>query len=317
MWMIKQKDVSRRKFSQGLAGLLLCVVASIVSFVVCADVVKGRVCLIPFPSIEEFAQAYDTAKSADIKQVASELVTAKFNAKGVVDVANIAVVELQSLPEFKVLKKTTVGDKAEYIMQIGKGGPDCRVFCRYEYGGNVFSGSSHIEWNESEKAFCQDIVLRGDYVSVAGRCMCANGVPLSNAVVEVVLVTTPVEQEERFYKTHIARSDKNGCWRVDGVNKPSFLRLLSYVCNTNVARHYDSSVPPYRISVGAYPKYGDYKITGCASVANVSASDRVAVERIKAAIKRKTGKDIQCPAPLTDFPVSTNNVIYVPDIVLK
>ena len=112
-------------------NLLSCAIASIVSFVVCADVVKGRVCLIPFPSIEEFAQAYDMAKSADIRQVASELVTAKFNAKGVVDVANMAV------------------------------------------------------------------------------------------------------------------------------------------------------------------------------------------ERIKAAIKRKTGKDIQCPAPLTDFPVSTNNVIYVPDVVLR
>lgn len=33
-------------------NLLSCAIASIVSVVVCADVVKGRVCLIPFPSIE-------------------------------------------------------------------------------------------------------------------------------------------------------------------------------------------------------------------------------------------------------------------------
>ena len=56
---------------------------------------------------------------------------------------------------------------------------------------------------------------------------------------------------------------------------------------------------------------------GGVRVPNVSARDRAAAERIFAAYKRKTGKDWPRPAPMTDFPVSTNNVIYVPDIVLK
>jgi hypothetical protein len=35
------------------------------------------------------------------------------------------------------------------------------------------------------------------------------------------------------------------------------------------------------------------------------------------AYKRKTGVDLPKNAPLADFPISTNNVIYVPDIILK
>ena len=56
---------------------------------------------------------------------------------------------------------------------------------------------------------------------------------------------------------------------------------------------------------------------GSVEVPNVTARDRAAAERIFAAYKRKTGKDWPRPAPMTDFPVSTDNVIYVPDIVLK
>ena len=77
-------------------------------------------------------------------------------------------------------------------------------------------------------------------------------------------------------------------------------------------------MPPYGIQVGAvvWGRKG-IEAAGGVTIPNVTARDRAAAERIFAAYKRKTGKEWPCPAPMTDFPVSTNNVIYVPDIVLK
>ncbi|MBE6397368.1 MAG: hypothetical protein E7046_10220 [Lentisphaerae bacterium] len=81
---------------------------------------------------------------------------------------------------------------------------------------------------------------------------------------------------------------------------------------------FDSSCPPYEISVGACAgSFSAQEPKANVVVPNVSAEARIAVEKVFAAYKRKTGKDWPRPAPMTDFPVSTNNVIYVPDIVLK
>ena len=52
-------------------------------------------------------------------------------------------------------------------------------------------------------------------------------------------------------------------------------------------------------------------------IPNINASERKAVEKFNEAFERKKGTRLERGAPLTTFPVSTNNVIYIPDIVLK
>ena len=235
---------------------------------------------------------------------------------GVYCVANLAEVELQSLPGFKVIRKVKVNDKGEFVTKIKDEDPDCRVFSRCKIGEKILLGTAYIEWNKFENAYSQSVMLSDDYTTVVGRCVDTNGLPVVDARVDVDVVTTPTEVDGKSYKTQVGRTDKDGRWIVEGVDKPAFGLMLMRLSNTNVVNREDSRVPPYGIKINAY-RIPKFKVCGSDSVPNVTARDRAAAERIFAAYKRKTGKEWPRPAPMTDFPVSTNNVIYVPDIVLK
>jgi len=297
----------------------------VVVWTACAmEKVKGRVQLFTSPSPVEFADYYETSSELWIRQAMHGL-RMRQRDEGIADgITPInAVVELQEIPSFKVIAKTKVEPDGRYYIETKGTGLPCRLYCRTaskEFGEKkVFVAVAAVnKWVERERAYVQDLVLRRDSVSVVGRCIDTNGLPVINAAVDVSLITTPIETSEIFHSSQIARTDENGCWRVDGVDAPVFDRLISYVCNTNVISIFDSSCPPYEISVGACAgSFSAQEPKANVVVPNVSAEARIAVEKVFAAYKRKTGKDWPRPAPMTDFPVSTNNVIYVPDIVLK
>ena len=300
--------------------LLFCALLAMgLSEIIADDVVKGKVGFSLYPTIEDIADAYEKSETDDLRCVAADLVSSRNVERKKYSLANAAEVELQALPGFKVLRKVKVNDKGEYITKIKDDDPDCRVFCRYEIGKRMLTGATYIEWDKFENCYCQHMQLRNDYVSVTGHCIDTNGMPVVNARIYVRLVRTPVEQEEsRLNKSYYGRTDEKGVWRVDGIESPSFDRMLLRICNTNVINRYDSTTPPYGVHVGAHVESEKgVESAGSVEVPNVTARDRAAAERIFAAYKRKTGKDWPRPAPMTDFPVSTNNVIYVPDIVLK
>lgn len=300
--------------------LMFCVVLFMVATVVNADeAVKGMIGFSLYPTIEDIAAAYEKSEMDDLRCVVADLVSSRNVERKKYSLANAAEVELQALPGFKVLRKVKVNDKGEYITKIKDDDPDCRVFCRYEIGKRTLTGAAYIEWNKFENCYCQHMQLRNDYVSVTGHCIDTNGMPVVNARIYVRLVRTPVEQEEsRLNRSYYGRTDENGFWRVDGIESPTYDRMLACICNTNVINRYDSATPPYGIHVGALVESEKgVEAAGSVGVPNITARDRAAAERIFAAYKRKTGKEWPRPAPMTDFPVSTNNVIYVPDIVLK
>jgi len=298
---------------------LFSVAMAIAAASACAEAVKGVVGVSLYPSIEDVALAYERSAERDLRKVSFELAESQAEASKKIIIDGKSVVELQTLPGFKTLRKAVVGKNGEYVTEIKDEDPDCRVFCRYEAGGKTLTASAHVEWDNFKNCYFQLLRLRDDYVTVTGRCVDTNGNPVVNAVVQVGLVRTPVEQGESWYnKKEFGRTDTNGVWRVDGVETPPSDRALMRICNTNVVDRYDSTVPPYGIHVSAFlESTKGIEAAGGVRVPNVSARDRAAAERIFAAYKRKTGKDWPRPAPMTDFPVSTNNVIYVPDIVLK
>ena len=297
--------------------LLFCAILSMFVTVMRADdVVKGKVGFSLYPTIEEIADAYENSGADDWRNIAESLVNSRNLERNKYCVANLAEVELQSLPGFKVIRKVKVNDKGEFVTKIKDEDPDCRVFSRCKIGEKILLGTAYIEWNKFENAYSQSVMLSDDYTTVVGRCVDTNGLPVVDARVDVDVVTTPTEVDGKSYKTQVGRTDKDGRWIVEGVDKPAFGLMLMRLSNTNVVNCEDSRVPPYGIKINAY-RIPKFKVCGSDSVPNVTARDRAAAERIFAAYKRKTGKEWPRPAPMTDFPVSTNNVIYVPDIVLK
>lgn len=281
--------------------------------------VKGRVKLVTTPSPLEYAEAYEKTDDVDF---CAELESRQKSA-GIarVIVPFNAVVELQTIPDFKVIAKSKVDKNGLYCFNVKEDNRDWRVYCKCEleeFGRRIpFIATAHVKWDKRENAYVQNLWLRRDYVSVVGRCVDTNGVPVANAVISVGPTTT-VDEGRSPYDDQIARSDSRGYWRVDGVITPSLNHLMILMGNTKQTEEYDSGYIPYGINVGAKASYFAAKGTSdTIGLPNLSANARIATEKIFAAFKRKTGKDWPRPHPLMNFPVSTNNVIYVPDIVLK
>ena len=294
------------------------VAAAIFAATVCAETFKGAVSVSLYPSVEELAQAYAKSEDADWRKVAADLIASRGEVQKKTSIANKAVVELQTLSGFNTIRKVVVGDDGSFSIEHVDKDSDCRVFCVYEVDGKVLTAATHPVWEDGDICICRPMQLRDDHTSAIGRCVDTNGMPVANAIVRVDLVRTPVEVEESwFHRPKFGKSDLNGYWRVDEIGTPSFYDTLIRICNTNVVNMFDSKVPPYGIEVSAEAQSNKAAISGCVDVPNVTARQHAAAEQIFAVYKRKTGKDWPRPAPMTDFPVSTNNVIYVPDIVLK
>lgn len=314
--IMSSKYMNRSAF---MKNCMFCAVVIISMISANAETIKGSVGFSLCPTIEELAAAYDKSSEKSLLRVADDL----FRGRGTVPKnycsTNKVVVELQTVPGCKKLRTSTVGSDGNFAIEIPDEGPDCRLFCCREIAGTVLSGFASIDWAGVEEGFGQHVQLRADYNSAIGRCLGTDGAPISNAVVEIHYIRTPTEQENSYLnKIQYSRTDTKGYWRVDGIETPSFEQILKRITDTNVVDRYDSRMPPYGIQVSAIlESEKGIDAAGGIVVPNVTARDRAAAERIFAAYKRKTGKDWPRPAPMTDFPVSTNNVIYVPDIVLK
>ena len=289
------------------------------SSVTVAEVVKGRICIDSFPGTEECVEIYERSKTNSLIDVLIAIDKTRVDQKR--KIYSSAVVELQTLPDFQVVGRTKVSADGEYVINAKEDNRDWRVCCRCEIEDDgemyVFSGASHVVWNKKERAYVQKLWLLRETTSLVGRCLDKNGNSVVGAVVKVDMITSePTDTDEGQWPQQIARTDKDGCWRVDGLPTPTLNHQIAYLCNTNIIYRYDSARPPYRISIQVHPMYISEPI-GRASVANVTANSRKAAERFMLAYRRKTGVDIPKIAPLADLPISTNNVIYVPDMILK
>lgn len=300
--------------------LLSVAVGFIISLHSCAEViVKGSVRVNVLPTAAECAAAYEKSDEDNLLNVlieASGIFDSKMN-----DAIIGAEIELQTLPDFKVICRTKTDENGTYYMNVKDDAKDCRVYCRrkMDVSGEklLLCGASHVKWNKMQMAYVQDLKLLREGVSLVGRCVNKDGLPIAGCVVRVDMITTPTETDEGLWPQQIGRTDESGAWRVDGLPTPTFNRQVAYMCNTNVVARFDSQRPPYEIAVYAHTRVDTSRLEGRTSVANVSEESRKAVERFLAAYMRKTHNAIPKPAPLVEFPVSTNNVIYVPDIVLK
>lgn len=294
------------------------VVFALIATVAYAKTYTGSVSLSLYPSIEEFAKAYAESEEPDLEKTASELIASRIQASKGLNIANKAVIELQTVPGFKTIRKAVVVDNQSFKIEHMDDDPECRVFCRLEVKGNMLTATTFPMVEDAEHYYCRSMKLRNDHTSVIGRCVDTNGMPVINAMVRVDLVRTPVEVDEGWmHQPLIGRTDAKGHWRVDEIENPLFYDTISRICNTNIVNRPNSTVPPFGLAISACFEEGDSVVNGHVEVPNITARDRAAAERIFAAYKRKTGKDWPRIAPMTDFPASTNNVIYVPDLVLK
>lgn len=284
-----------------------------------AAVVKGTVSLIDYPTALECASLFDQLEAVNPLWATTRIAHLYVEKRH--ELPRNVEVELQTLPDFEVIGRAKVDANGRYRMDVKDDDRDWRVFCRcgIEDSGKMleYQAAARMAWNRREEAYVQNLELRRDYASVVGRCVDKDGMPIADAVVKITVIKADSGTSKGEWPGQVARTGKDGIWRADCIPAPRFDRLVTYVCNTNSIYYSALRAMPYGIQIYAHPSHGVFEPSGSASVANVSADGRRAVELAIAAVKRRTGRDSPRPAPLTNFPASTNNVIYVPDIVLK
>lgn len=235
--------------------------------------------------------------------------------------ASNVLVQIQTISDMKTVSSGRTDDKGRYSIQIKTSSTPLRAYAVAEIGQGSemlrFIGSRPVRPYDTNA----DIILRNTSVSLTGRCIKDDGDP---AVGMFVTVNQHLDAEApealKLYPEMRGVSDKNGYWRVDGLDSPNVCAVASHMCDTNLFRYTPNvnhlgSALRVTIRIGQeYFYHGDWLASS--SLPLVTETLRKTAERYLDAVSRKGGRIWERKAPMTIFPVSTNNVIYVGDIVL-
>lgn len=311
----RNRIMKARKLMGTVASLLVAVNAS-------GDVVKGWVRLEATPSIAEVAEEYATT-GARIPELAARQIMERQNAQGIkyMTIPVGATVEIQTLPDFKVVGRGKVDQDGNYSVVMPGKDSLWRAYSkvvREEFGRPVlYVGVSRTYKRRNAAYYEANITMMRSYASAMGRCVQKDGTPAQGVFVYVHPITSGETEEEcRLCPTQLAVTDTLGRWRVDGLASPPIIPLMSYICYTNIVDNWQVSHYPLQLGIYARRKpFGSYDAERV--VPNVTDENHRAVEKTIAATERKSGKKMKRLNPMTNFPVSTNNVIYVPDLVLQ
>ncbi len=165
---------------------------------VSAVVVKGTVSLADCPTAQECASLFERPEASNPLWAITKM--ARLCGERRHDLPRNVEVELQTLPDFKVICRAKADANGRYRMEVKNDDRDWRVFCRciIEDSGKTleYQATEHVAWNRRENAYVQNLELRRDYVSVVGRCVDKAGSPIADAVVKVTVIEADDETSE-------------------------------------------------------------------------------------------------------------------------
>lgn len=297
---------------------LLTVVANVYG----KDVVKGWARVETTPSIAEIAEEYATTDVLHPRIAALQIMKRqKENGIKHEYVPMGAEVEIQILPGYKVVGRGKIDKDGNYSISVPSTKLLWRAYCcveREELGRRVrYVGATHVsQKSQYDSFYTGNIILKRSYASAEGRCVHKDGTPAQDVHVLVHPLTSGETDEEcHLYPIQWAVTDAFGKWRVDGLSTPPIDILMSHICYTNGVNNWQVSHYPLQLGIYARLKpFGAYDAE--CIIPNVTDENHKAVEKAISAYERKWGKKKERSNQMTNFPASTNNVIYVPDLIL-
>lgn len=160
------------------------------------------------------------------------------------------------------------------------------------------------------------VELYRENLTLQGRCVDKNGNPVAGRQIEVMQF--PYSENENLKKVSamFTVSRQDGYWSCEGLRLPSLNDAAVFMANTNMLRRTCFEDSPLSVRIGIREGIERDLQVKEVEVLTLTASLRTSAERIVYAYERKKGKPYPLKAPIRGFPVSTNNVIYVPDIAL-
>ncbi len=288
--------------------------------VVMGETISGRVSMVDLCTAKEVVDAYEQSSDASVRLVMLKLdQNRRKRIKLYQFVANIEV-RMRKLPSLEIIGKTMTDKNGFYSFSMDK----FPLICRAEASlclvnscmTNQYEGMTSFGGGLDCDKYI-DIELRKETISLTGHCYYSNGVP---AVGELIKVDQFLYADSpdvwRHHPPIWGVVDSMGKWRVDGLVSAQLKDVVEYICDTGMAtriggisgnalttcievRHKTFTKPQAKI---IQPMVTDYMHS--------------AATKLMSAVEKKLGRSYAKNAPMVNFPASTNNVIYVPDIIM-
>ena len=285
-------------------------------------VIKGSVSLHAWPTGTEIVEEYAKSDVRNIERAAMQI-RMRQNKQGIriISIPVGATVEIQTLPDLKVVGRGKVNEVGKFTIEAPPKDSEWRAYCkieREEFGKTVlYVGSSRTYKKRDVPYYEANIILKRTYALVEGRCLNKDGTPAKDIYVLIYPITQNETESEndRLWSTRVAVTDATGRWRADGIDSPAIDCLIPYICDTSLWRNVDFLQCPMALGIEVW-RAVPYRRVAESGVANITDENHRAAEKAIAIYESRSGRKYNRLNPMKDFPVSTNNVIYVPDIVL-
>ena len=288
--------------------------------VVTGETISGRVSMVDLCTANEVVEAYERSSHPSVRYVMVKLDNGRRKwVKLHQLVANVEV-RMRELPGLEIIGRVVTDKDGVYKFSMD----EFPLICRAEVSLDIVNAdmTNHYEGVTSfggglDSDRYIDIEMRKEIISLAGHCFYSNGVPAAGELVRVVQF--PYADWPEVWRDHPpvwGVVDAEGKWRVDGLISAQLVDVVAYMCDTEVARRLGMQ-GGNALTTFIEVRHKTFKEPQ-AKIYQPMVTDymRSAATRLMSVVEKKTGRTYVKSAPLVDFPVSTNNVIYVPDIIL-
>lgn len=286
-----------------------------------SDPLKGRVILevglLQKEVVEEYARSDAKYINLVRKTMYDDLLKSGLQPRQYIAHAHV---EIQSLIDMKTVAKGTTDANGQFSFEMHNAPSNLRVYSVAE----MLIGDKHlrfegvcpvVRWKDKEL----NVYLRRETISLVGRCLNKNKMPEQGVYVRVNQYPAAESSDMRLiYPQMLGISDTNGYWRVDGLSSPMLEEVAVNLCDTNSIRFMSdmlrgtalvANIECRRHAFGGSPLIAfDQSL--------ITEDLREAAIKYHSLAEKKTGKTWKQKAPMTITPISTNNTIYIKDIIL-
>ena len=301
--------------------VLFATCAIVVSFHGWCDLLNGRVILevglLQKDVVEEYARSNVKHIGFVKKVMYNDLLKSGLQPRQYVAHAHV---EIQSLIDMKTVAQGTTDANGRFSIEVHNEPASLRVYSV----AKMLVGDKHlrfegvcpvVRWKDKEL----NVYLRRETISLVGRCLNKNKMPEHGVYVRVNQYPGAESSDMRLiYPQMLGVSDTNGYWRVDGLSGPTLEEVSVHLCDTNSIHFMSDMLRGTALVAGIECRRHAFGGSPLLSFEQslITADLRAAAIKYRSLAEKKTGKIWKQKAPMTIFPVSTNNTIYIKDIIL-
>ncbi len=285
------------------------------------DPLKGRVILevglLQKEVVEEYARSNIKHINLVKKKMYNDLLKSGLQPRQYIAHAQV---EIQSLKDMKTVAQGTTDANGHFSIEVHDVSSNLRVYSVAELLVDDkhlrFEGVCPVDrWKDKEL----NVYLRRETISLIGRCLNKNKMPEQGVYVRVNQYPYAESSDMRLiYPQMLGLSDTNGYWRVDGLSGPTLEEVSVHLCDTNSIHFMSDMLRGTALVAGIECRRHAFGGSPLLSFEQslITEDLREAAIKYRSLAEKKTEKTWKQTAPMTIFPVSTNNTIYIKDIIL-